>query len=181
MKTFKLFFFLLLISNSLFAQKITFYTENLKAYEGTWMYQSNDTIFKIVLKKGQKVRSNYVLDGLFGGYFLSVNGATVENYMSPIITTLEPSDTRAKIYIWATNYSTNKLDVNPNCLRFTFYDQKKKHFDGNGINAGTIKLLSPNKIEWILDEKEGIRATIDQTADPIGFSVPTDVIMIKED
>ena len=111
MKTFKLFFFLLLISNSLFAQKITFYTENLKAYEGTWMYQSNDTIFKIVLKKGQKVRSNYVLDGLFGGYFLSVNGATVENYMSPIITTLEPSDTRAKIYIWATNYSTNKLEI----------------------------------------------------------------------
>ena len=46
--------------------------------------------------------------------------------------------------------------------------------------AGTINLLSPNKIRWILDEIEGIRATIDQTADPIGFSVPTDVIMIKE-
>ena len=47
--------------------------------------------------------------------------------------------------------------------------------------AGTINLISPNKIRWILDEIEGIRATIDQTADPIGFSVPTDVIMIKEE
>lgn len=26
-------------------------TKNLDAYIGTWMYQSNDTIFKIVLKK----------------------------------------------------------------------------------------------------------------------------------
>ena len=160
MKTIKIILLLLLISNSLIAQKInidiTFYTKNLGAYEGTWVYQSNDTIFKIVLQKGPIVYPDGVaIDGLLGGYFLSVKGDILENYLSPL--------------------------PDPNSLRFTFWDQKKRHYDGNGIMAGTINLLSPNKIRWILDEIEGIRATIDQTADPIGFSVPTDVIMIKEE
>ncbi len=66
---------------------------------------------------------------------------------------------------------TQQTGYQPQQPKFTFWDQKKRHYDGNGIMAGTINLLSPNKIRWILDEIEGIRATIDQTADPIGFSV----------
>lgn len=186
MKTIKIILLLLLISNSLIAQKInidiTFYTKNLGAYEGTWVYQSNDTIFKIVLQKGPIVYPDGVaIDGLLGGYFLSVKGDILENYLSPLPACWKTFTTTNNLYIWATNYSPNEQDVDPNSLRFTFWDQKKRHYDGNGIMAGIINLLSPNKIRWILDEIEGIRATIDQTADPIGFSVPTDVIMIKEE
>ena len=43
---------LLFISTVIFAQKEIAPTKNLDAYTGTWVYQSNDTIFKIVLKKG---------------------------------------------------------------------------------------------------------------------------------
>lgn len=87
MKTIKIILLLLLISNSLIAQKInidiTFYTKNLGAYEGTWVYQSNDTIFKIVLQKGPIVYPDGVaIDGLLGGYFLSVKGDILENYLS---------------------------------------------------------------------------------------------------
>ena len=185
MKTIKIILLLLFISSSLIAQKInidiTFYTKNLEAYKGTWVYQSNDTIFRIVLQKAQKIESYYTIDGLLGGYFLSVKGDTLENYLSPLPTYWKSSTKPNNLYIWATNYSLNKQDVDPNSLRFIFWDQKKRHYDGNGIMAGTINLLPPNKIRWILDEIEGIRATIDQTADPIGFSVPTDVIMIKEE
>ena len=181
MKTIKMIFLLLLISSSLSAQKTVFYTKNLEAYESTWVYQSNDTIFKIILQKGQKIYTdNNAINGLFGGYFLSVKGVTVENYLSPLPTHWKPATKTSNLYIWATNYSYNEQRVDPNSLTFTFWDQKKKHFDGNGIMAGTIKLLSSNKIQWILDEKAGIRATIDIIADPIGFSVPTDAIMIKE-
>ena len=86
MKTIKIILLLLLISNSLIAQKInidiTFYTKNLGAYEGTWVYQSNDTIFKIVLQKGPIVYPDGVaIDGLLGGYFLSVKGDILENYL----------------------------------------------------------------------------------------------------
>lgn len=42
---------LFFISTVSFAQKEIAPTKNLDAYIGTWMYQSNDTIFKIVLKK----------------------------------------------------------------------------------------------------------------------------------
>ncbi len=186
MKAIKIISFLFLISSSLIAQKInidiTFYTKNLEAYEGTWVYQSNDTIFKIILQKGPIVYTNGdSIDGLLGGYFLSVKGDTLENYLSPLPTCWKFSTTNKNLYIWATNYSYHKHKVNPNSLRFTFWDQKKRHYNGNGIMAGTINLLSPNKIRWILDEIEGIRATIDQTADPIGFSVPIDVIMIREE
>lgn len=181
MKKINFIFVLLLISSSLFAQKldITFYTKNLEAYEGTWIYQANDTVFKIVLKKGPIIYSNDAIDGLVGGYFLSVKGNILDDYLAPLATCWKRSAKSDNLYIWATNYSYNEQDVDPNSLRFTFWDQKKRHFDGDGIEAGTIKLLSPQKIQWILDEKAGIRATIDIIADPIGFSVPTDVIMTK--
>ena len=54
--------------------------KNLDAYIGTWMYQSNDTIFKIVLKKGYAEDQHMIINGLMGGYFLSVKGIIVENY-----------------------------------------------------------------------------------------------------
>jgi hypothetical protein len=165
MKTINFIFFFLLISSSLIAQKInidiTFYTKNLEAYEGTWVYQSNDTIFKIVLQNGPKIYKGGSIDGLLGGYFLSVKEDTLENHLSPLPKYWKTFTTTNNLYIWATNYSDDERRVDPNSLRFTFWDQKKRHYNGNGIMAGTINLLSPNKIRWILDEVAGIRATID--------------------
>lgn len=42
----------------------------------------NDTIFKIVLKKGYAEDQHMIINGLMGGYFLSVKGIIVENYFS---------------------------------------------------------------------------------------------------
>ena len=73
---------LFFISTVSFAQKEIAPTRNLDAYIGTWMYQSNDTIFKIVLKKGYAEDQHMIINGLMGGYFLSVKGIIVENYFS---------------------------------------------------------------------------------------------------
>ena len=73
---------LFFISTVSFAQKEIAPTKNLDAYIGTWMYQSNDTIFKIVLKKGYAEDQHMIINGLMGGYFLSVKGIIVENYFS---------------------------------------------------------------------------------------------------
>ena len=62
---------LFFISTVSFAQKEIAPTKNLDAYIGTWMYQSNDTIFKIVLKKGYAEDQHMIINGLMGGYFLS--------------------------------------------------------------------------------------------------------------
>ena len=61
----------------------------------------------------------------------------------------------------------------------------KKHFNGRGISGGYIKLLSPEKLLWHLDEKEGIWWEVEGRDDieevlPIGFSVPEHAILTKE-
>lgn len=120
MKTIKIILLLLLISNSLIAQKInidiTFYTKNLGAYEGTWVYQSNDTIFKIVLQKGPIVYPDGVaIDGLLGGYFLSVKGDILENYLSPLPACWKNFYYRQTTYTYGRQtIPPNEQDVDPN-------------------------------------------------------------------
>ena len=63
-------------------------------------------------------------------------------------------------------------------------EQNMKHFDGNGIPACRIDYISKNKIRWTLNENIGIWNMIegDENAEevhPIGFSVPTDIIMTR--
>ena len=70
-------------------------------------------------------------------------------------------------------------------MGISFYDKRKKHFNGRGISGGYIKLLSPEKLLWHLDEKEGIWWEVEGRDDieevlPIGFSVPEHAILTKE-
>ena len=60
----------------------------------------------------------------------------------------------------------------------SFYDLQKKHHNGKGIGGGYVKLLAPNKIRWVLDENAG---SFETEYPIIGFSVPTDIIMTKEE
>ena len=71
---------------------------------------------------------------------------------------------------------------------------KKKHIFGTGISANSMTLLSPTKLHWKLDEKQGLWwefegeiigdeeeiKRIEEESKPRGFSVPEDVIMTKE-
>ena len=181
---------LILISVGIFAQKPKKKrgTGNMDAYVGTWVYQSNDTIFKIVFQKGKKITSYGETHGLYGGYYLSVKGEVLENYMGPLPTcwNLEISTTRPdNMYIWAPNSDSYDKSTVPT-LGMSFYDKRKKHFNGEGISGGYIKLLSPKKLLWHLDEKEGIWWEVEGRDDiekvlPIGFSVPEHAILIKEE
>lgn len=189
MKTIIFILLLSLMSTALVAQKKIYYTKNLDAYVGTWVYESNDTIFKIKFKKGSEEGLDAIFNGLYGGYLLSVKGSVIEDYMSrlPVSWNYRTEPKPRNLYIWATNSSYHIEDVTPNFLGVMFYDQRKKHFGGKGLGGGLIQLLSPDKIHWKLDEKRGIwnETEGDDSIDeamlkPIGFSVPSDVIMVKE-
>ena len=74
------------------------------------------------------------------------------------------------------------------CVKGQYSDDylkiNKKHFDGNGIPACRIDYISKNKIRWTLNENLGIWLIIEgdenaKEVHPIGFSVPTDIIMTK--
>lgn len=174
---------LFFISTVSFTQKEIAPTKNLDAYIGTWMYQSNDTIFKIVLKKGYAEDQHMIINGLMGGYFLSVKGIIVENYFSirDTIWHLDKKKGTQDFSIWASNNATSLDYIDPNRVGVLFYDQRKKHFGGKGILGGKILLLSSDKIRWHLDEKLGLALEEpDEYTELIGFSVPSDVIMTKE-
>lgn len=152
---------------------------NYDAFVGTWVYQKNDTVFKIKLQKGT-VKHNGVnkrLD-IFGGYYLSVKEVVKENYIKEMptawdVNTLAPL---CNIYIEASSDT-------PNYLGFSFYDQQKLHLNGKGISGGTMKLEAPDKLHWKLDEKRGLWLELEGTGEPMiprGFSVPEDCIMTKE-
>jgi hypothetical protein len=174
----------LLLTISLFVCFGIYSQVNYDAFVGTWVYQKNDTVFKIRLQKGEK---SYGTKVLFGGYSLSVKGVLKDNYIKSMpavwdVYTPAPSN---NIYIVALNDNT------PNFLGFTFYDQRKKHLNGQGLLGGKIELLAPNKIHWTLNEWEGLWYMLEGEREEgdnrpgiresmIGFSVPADVIMIKE-
>ena len=110
-----------------------------------------------------------------------------EDYIKPMPTIWDVSTSSAivnNIYIDASGNV-------PNFLGFTFYDQRKKHLNGEGLLGGKIELLASNKIHWTLNEWEGLWYMLEGEREEgdnrpgiresmIGFSVPTDVIMIKE-
>ena len=160
---------------------------NYDDFVGTWVYQKNDIIFKIKLQKGRVSYDNAIV--LFGGYSLSVRGVMTDNYIGGTIPSVwnvyDPAPSK-NIYI-AVYYN----DELPSLQGFKLYDQRKKHLNGEGIGGGRIELIAPNKIHWTLNEREGLWPwlegeriegedfpTIEEAIQ--GFSVPTDVILIKE-
>jgi hypothetical protein len=160
---------------------------NYDSFVGTWIYQKNDTVFKIRLQKGCEVIASRSYESLFGGYYLSVDGIVTDNYIGSTIPSVwdvhSPAPSK-NIYIVASGNTLNRVGT-------TFYDQRKKHLNGKGIGGGEIELIAPNKIHWSLNEREGLWPwlegeriegedfpTIEEAIQ--GFSVPTDVILIKE-
>ena len=162
-----------------FACMEVFSQANYDAFVGTWVYQKNDTVFRIKLQKGiTKLGSMGDDPGIFGGYYLSVRGVVKEDYIKTMPTTWDAGVSAPSCNIYISGVSNT-----PNYLGFTFYDQRKQHINGTGIPGGKMELIAPNKLHWTLDEEDGLWAILegsDEDMTPRGFSVPIDVIMTKE-
>lgn len=185
MKTLNLILLFMFIGSMSFlsSQTIRKKMVNADAYEGTWVYCANDTVFKIVLQK-ILVGAVELEEEIMGNYSLSVNGQLIDNYISSMPHFWNPSEqSRSSCHF----YIRGLDNYNKTLLNVKFYDQSKRHFDGKGILGGKIELLSPTTLHWTLDEWAGVRAYIEAYESlllddytPIGFSVSTDAIMFKE-
>ena len=162
---------------------------NYDSFVGTWIYQRNDTVFKIKLQNGTEMIGSHSFKVLFGGYFLSVNGIVKDNYIREIPSIWNVTNPAPSSNIYIVVFLNNEFS---SLQGFEFYDQRKKHLNGRGIGGGGIELIAPYKIHWTLNEREGLwpwlegervegeyLPTIEEAIQ--GFSVPTDVIMIKEE
>ena len=179
MKKIKLILIFMLICMKGFSQ------DNRSAFTGTWVYENNDTIFKIQLKNGTlSYRNNTGYEEvIFGGYSLSVNNNIIEDYIKDTPNKINDMSKAplSDIFILGRCYA-------PNYVGFIFYDQRIKHLDNTGIIGGGMRLLSPNTLHWTLDEEYGIWHATEGEFDGEhefkdntlkGFSVPIDVIMTK--
>ena len=153
----------------------------IEDFVGTWQYVNSDTVFTVKLVKGTEVHSPFQKgDVLYGGYTLEVNGEVIDDYSNVnSVRDIRVSPPQQGIYITASTYRSPTVSFG-----VTFYDQRKKHFDGKGIGGCRIEMLSPSKLKWKLDESLGISLAIEGCEDcpevkPIGFSVPTNVILTK--
>lgn len=86
MKTFRIIVLLLVLGINATAQENQNFAKILDTYVGTWVYQKNDTVFKIKFQKGQQLWTKKTANGLYGGYYLSVNGRVLEDYMGELPT-----------------------------------------------------------------------------------------------
>ena len=152
---------------------------SLDDYIGTWRGEKGDTTFTIKLVQGETLHKGSTVK-ILGGYSVSVKGQYSDDYLK--INTHRVDGIKCpeqNIYITSSYFS-----YSPESIGLIFYDQRKKHFDGNGIPGGRIEYISKGKIRWILNENFGIWIIIegDENAEevqPIGFSVPTDIIMTR--
>lgn len=148
-------------------------------YIGTWRGEKGDTTFTIKLAKGETLHKGRAVK-ILGGYSVSVKGQYSDDYLK--INTHRVDGIKCpeqNIYITASYFS-----YSPESIGLIFYDQRKKHFDKNGMPGGRIDYISKNKIRWTLNENLGIWIRIEGDEDaeevhPIGFSVPTDIIMTR--
>ena len=156
--------------------------KGLNELMGTWVYQKNDTVFKIQLLDKcavayTKEEKEFTME-LWGNYYLSVKGKVIEDNLN--LRTQIPDKWNAGINGYPANFLGLCVIANEPPMIYTvdFYDKQKKHRNGHGIVAGNISLLSPTKIHWTLNEEAALFET---EIAPIGFSVPIDVIMTKEE
>ncbi|MBQ8501317.1 MAG: hypothetical protein IJ494_03280 [Bacteroides sp.] len=170
---------LFLISILLIVSHIVVAQNSVTDYLGTWKGESGDTIFTITLIQGDTLYNNTLINVL-GGYSIAVKGEIIDDYLN-INTHRIPNRNLVgqNIYIDAAYHLPAEQ-----YLGFMFYDQRKKHFNGEGILGGVMKLITFNQLHWTLDEKYGIWHKIEGDEDaeevqPIGFSVPTDIILTK--
>ena len=155
----------------------------MEDFVGTWQYASNDTVFTVKFVEGREINpyiKNDTRRYLYGGYALEVGGVLVEDYLN-VHSVLDVRIAYSEQHI----YIVASISCFPTSfLGMLFYDQRKKHLDGNGISGCYITMVAKNKLKWELNEEIGIRDWIEGCEDcpeikPIGFSVPTNVILTK--
>ena len=158
------------------------YTANLDFYAGTWKYENQQTGEEFVLKlrKTSFVDQNVTRECVVGAYTYKKNGLIVVDCMNQFSST-QTSPRNMPVY--ANNGSLYQDKVNPNELRMFVTDFGKFAPNGDTKRTRINELLlvsnaSPNKIRWILKDDGG--AFEANELPPNGFSIPEDMILIKQ-
>ena len=189
-KTICIFTFLLLSIGSTYGQNIKqLYSTNLDFYVGTWRYTNTATNeeFTVNLRKTVFISSSLDSDldmiseeCIVGAYIYKKNGVVVLDNMDEFMNDISDEDVWIPVY--ASNANETASAVNPNKLWTTVEDYGILYPSSAHPKSGmgTITIVSeanPKQIHWTLKDFEGAR--IAGHSPPLGFSIPTDIILTK--
>ena len=182
-KTIFIFTFLLLSIGSTYGQNIRqWHSANLDFYVGTWRYTNTATNeeFTINLRKTVYISSLSMIreDCIVGAYIYKKNGVLVLDNMDEFMVDrpIFPGP------IYASNARETESAVNPNKLRTTVQDYgilspaSERPKSGMGIIT-IVSVANPKQIHWTLEDPPGAR--IAGHSPPLGFSIPTDIVLTK--
>ena len=136
---------------------------NLDALIGIWKYESEDTIFRIKFQKELYNETHWILTGNY-----EYRSATAKEKGNDPRNNIENKE----ICLYARNY--NHID-NPNTYYLVIRDRIMKHNNGSGVNDGKITIIDNNTIHWDVRQNHKVKPERNS------FSIPTDVIMIREE
>jgi len=161
---------LILQGQTIFPKKS--YTANLENFTGTWEFVSYNEVFRITLKVGSE--NSDISNGLclLGDYYYNKNGVELDNYSISSIPSVYSDATKKSVIIYASNGKFDPFYVNTQKLYVFFNDKRLKKWTG----SGSIELISPTQIQWILKDEEG---SYDNEEVISGFSVPTNIVLTK--
>ena len=131
---------------------------NTEGYEGMWLYQSNDTIFKLRLVRMEVLKYGKCRSFVGGLYSISIGGKELINQLYRDHDHLPKSYRVSEMYriyrIIARNHRTKDNKVDDSCLDFRIRLPRR---DGQNIvsfflSTNTLKLIAPDKLEWKITE-----------------------------
>ena len=154
------------------------YTKNLDDYVGTWQYATLTDTFQIAFRKGIRSLKHSYSECLIGGYRYVKNGILVADFTDfpSKFSDKDFSKDDLSITVMGTNSKVNLDRVESNKIRIFFKDRGL-----NKTGVGQMLLLrSATQAHWTLEDDEGNHIIWPGRAPWVdGFSVPTDVTLIK--
>ena len=163
---------------------------NTEGYEGMWLYQSNDTIFKLRLVRMEVLKYGKCRSFVGGLYSISIGGKELINQLYRDHDHLPKSYRVSEMYriyrIIARNHRTKDNKVDDSYLDFTVCLPRK---DGQNtvaffLSTNTLKLIAPDKLEWKITDHPDYCFSIDDEK-PKGnppsyaYPLPAHVILTK--
>ena len=161
------------------------HTANIDFFVGTWRYENPQTGEEFILKL-RKIShllmpsDPFPTEYVVGAYTFKRNGQIVTDCMDKFDSDVHP--------VRATNSTLRPSTVNPNRLRMSVSDYGKRAPNGSVKTTGDnnelliVSATEPHQIRWILREDRGVRAIFEGEEDgihPLGFSIPTDIILTR--
>ena len=163
---------------------------NTEGYEGMWLYQSNDTIFKLRLVRMEIPKYGKCRSFVGGLFSISIGGKELINDLYRDHDHLPKSYRVSEMYriyrIMARNHRTKDNKVDDSYLDFTVCLPRK---DGQNtvvffLSTNTLKLIAPDKLEWKITDHPDYCFSIDDEK-PKGnppsyaYPLPAHVILTK--